>query len=679
MIVHSFQLSTINYQLKKMRTKLSTFLVLLFAVLLLQGCSLKSRIKNADKRFAIGEYYAAGNLYKKIYYKVPYKDKPLRARIAFQQGECNRLINNNRAVQAYANAIRSLYSDSIVFLRYAQVLQRTGKYDDAIKNYTIYLKKDSASLLAKNGIYASKQIAKWKSEATRYTVRKADLFNTRNADNFSPAFLGSEGDALIFTSSRQFNKQILQKNNTITGLPNNNLFISKKNVAGKWEKPYILDGEINTVDGDEGVCSFSSDGKVMYFTCARQVLDREVGVEIYSSNRAGGTWSTPQKIKIFSDSTVSVAHPAFSPDGQTLYFVSDAKNGKGGKDIWKATLVNGECKDIENMGDQINTPGDEMFPVMRANGTLYFSSNGLPGFGGLDIFKAVPQKDGSWVVSNMGTPVNSFEDDFGMTFEGNAEKGFFSSNRTDFKGYDAIWSFELPDLAYILEGKVVDEKGDAIPDASVRLVSNSGVNARVQTKKDGTYRLKLDKDMECVMLVSARGYLNQKGVLSTQGLTTSKTFNLDFKLSSISKPIQMDNIFYEFGKWDLTSSSTTDLQSLVKLLNDNPNITIEIASHTDFVGTNAANLILAEKRAKSVVNYLVAAGIAADRLTLVGYGEEKPVVVDAAIAKKYPFLKVNDVLDEAYVLKLTPDQQEKANQINRRTEFRVVKTTYKLY
>jgi len=225
----------------------------------------------------------------------------------------------------------------------------------------------------------------------------------------------------------------------------------------------------------------------------------------------------------------------------------------------------------------------------------------------------------------------------------------------------------------------VDEKGDAIPDASVRLVSNSGVNARVQTKKDGTYRLKLDKDMECVMLVSARGYLNQKGVLSTQGLTTSKTFNLDFKLSSISKPIQMDNIFYEFGKWDLTSSSTTDLQSLVKLLNDNPNITIEIASHTDFVGTNAANLILAEKRAKSVVNYLVAAGIAADRLTLVGYGEEKPVVVDAAIAKKYPFLKVNDVLDEAYVLKLTPDQQEKANQINRRTEFRVVKTTYKLY
>jgi peptidoglycan-associated lipoprotein len=662
-----------------MRTKLSTFLVLLFAVLLLQGCSLKSRIKNADKRFAIGEYYAAGNLYKKIYYKVPYKDKPLRARIAFQQGECNRLINSNRAVQAYANSIRSLYSDSIVFLRYAQVLQRAGRYDDAIKNYTLYLKKDSTNLLAKNGLYASAQIAKWKNEATRYTVRKADLFNTRNADNFSPAFLGADGDALIFTSSRQFNKQVLQKNNTITGLPNNNLFISKKNVAGKWEKPYILDGEINTVIDDEGVCSFSSDGKVMYFTRARQVLDHQIGVEIYSSNRAGGTWSAPQKIKIFADTTISVAHPAFSPDGQTLYFVSDAPQGKGGKDIWKATLTDGECKYIENMGDQINTPGDEMFPVVRANGTLYFSSNGLPGFGGLDIFKAVPQKDGTWVVSNMGMPVNSSEDDFGMTFEANAEKGFFSSNRTDFKGYDAIWSFELPELAYLLEGKVMDEKGEAIPDASVRLVSNSGVNARVQTKKDGTYRLKLEKDMECVMQASARGYLNQKGTLSTQGLTASKTFNLDFKLSSISKPIRIENIFYDFGKSDFNSTSIEELQLLVKMLNDNPNIAIEIASHTDFIGSNALNLGLSEKRAKAVVAYLISAGIEKERLTFIGYGEEKPVVVDAINAKKYPFLKENDVLDEAYVIKLAPDQQERANQINRRTEFRVVKTTYKLY
>jgi len=218
-----------------------------------------------------------------------------------------------------------------------------------------------------------------------------------------------------------------------------------------------------------------------------------------------------------------------------------------------------------------------------------------------------------------------------------------------------------------------------VPDATVRLVSNNGMNARIQTKKDGTYRIKIDKDLNCVVLVSARGYLNQNTSVSTQGLVESKTFNVDFKLSAISKPIKIENIFYESGKWDLTPASENGLQVLVKLLNDNPNITIEISANTDLVGTNADNKVLSTKRAKSVVDYLISKKIASDRLASVGYGEEKPVVVDAAMAKKYPFLKENDVLDEAYVLKLTPAQQEVANQINRRTEFRVLKTTYKLY
>jgi len=663
-----------------MRIKITFFAFILLAVILLQGCSLKARIKNADKRFAIGEYYAAGDLYKNVFSKIPSKQKDLRARVSFQQGECYRLINyNTRAEQSYLRAIRNNYEDSIIYLRYAQVLQRVGKYGEAIKNLNIYLLKDSTSQLAKTALFSCEQVTKWRSQPTTYIVRKADLFNDRNTDNFSPAFLSSTADALIFTSSRQFNKKLVQKKSTITGLPNNNMFMTRKNAAGVWEKPYIIGSEVNTINDDDGVCSFSFDGKMMYFTRARQVLDAEIGTEIYSANRAGGDWSTPQKIKMFVDSTVSVAHPAISPDGQTLYFVSDAKNGLGGKDIWKATLENGEAKYIENLGPQINTPGDEMFPTMREDGALYFSSNGHAGFGGLDIFKATLKKDSSWIVENMGVPVNSFADDFGMTFQGKKETGYFSSNRNDSKGYDAIWSFDLPELAYTVEGKVFDEKGTIIPDASVRMVTTSGINARVLTKKDGTYRIKLDKDMDCVMMVSARGYLNQKNTLSTQGLTSSKTFTIDFRLSSISKPIQMDNIFYEFGKWDLTPASETGLQALVKLLRDNPNITIEIRSHTDFVGTNPANLILSEKRAKSVVDYLISAGVASDRLTSVGFGEEKPVVVDAFIIQKFPFLKENDILDENFVLKLTPEQQEQTNQINRRTEFRVVKTTYKLY
>ena len=442
-----------------MRLKISCFIFILLAATLLQGCSLKSRIKKADKTFAQGEYFSAADLYKRVYGQVPSTEKPLKARIAFNQAECYRVLNSNiRAEQSYINSIRYKYPDTLVYLRYAQVLQRMGKYADASKNYSVYLKKDSTSVLAKNGIAACKDVVDWRKTPSRYTVHKADIFNARSSDNFSPTFLSSAADVLIFTSSRQFNQKVLMKNNTITGLPSNNVFISHKDAVGKWEKPLIMGEEINTVNNDEGVCSFSFDGKVMYFTKARQVIDGEVGTEIFSSNRAGGTWSAPKKIKIFADSTVSVAHPTVSPDGQTIYFVSDAKNGLGGKDIWKGTLENGECKYIENLGSEINTPGDEMFPTMRADGTLYFSSNGRPGYGGLDIFKATPLKEGGWDVENMGEPINSTADDFGMTFESKAEKGFFSSNRGDVKGYDAIWSFELPELAYILEGKVIDEK-----------------------------------------------------------------------------------------------------------------------------------------------------------------------------------------------------------------------------
>jgi peptidoglycan-associated lipoprotein len=662
-----------------MRIKFSSFVILILAAVLIQGCSLKARIKKADKAFSQGEYYAAGEQYKRIYGQVPSTEKPLRGRIAFRQAECYRLLNSPRAEQSYINALRYNYPDSLIYLRYAQVLQRNGKYADASKNYAIYHQKDSANLLAINGINACKDVADWKKIPSRYAVRKADIFNVRLTDNFCPSFLGSDADVVIFTSSRQFNKKTMMKNNSITGLPNNNLFMSRKDATGKWEKPFIMGAELNSVNSDEGVSSFSFDGKVMYFTRARQVVDSETGTEILYSNRAGGTWSEPKKIKIFADSTVSVAHPTMSPDGQTIYFVSDAKNGIGGKDIWKATLANGECKFIENAGPEINTPGDEMFPTMRADGSLYFSSNGHPGYGGLDVFKATPKKEGGWDVVNMGEPINSTSDDFGMTFDGKSEKGYFSTNRGDMKGYDAIWSFELPELAYTLEGKVTDEKGTPLPDATVRLVSNNGVNARVMTKKDGTYRMKLDKDMDCVMMASSRGYLNQQNKVTTQGLTTSKTFTVNFKLSSISKPIQIENIFYEFGKWDLTPASTAGLQVLVKLLKDNPNVTIELSANTDLVGNNEANKVLSEKRAKSVLDYLIKAGIAADRLTSVGNGEEKPVVVDASLAKKYPFLKENELLDEAFILKLTPEQQETANQINRRTEFRVLKTTYKLY
>lgn len=296
--------------------------------------------------------------------------------------------------------------------------------------------------------------------------------------------------------------------------------------------------------------------------------------------------------------------------------------------------------------------------------------------GGLDIFKATPIGK-EWLVENMGIPVNSIADDFGMTFEGKKEKGFFSSNRGETKGYDALWSFERPVLEYIVEGKVIDEKSNPIPDAYVKLVSNNGINAKVATKKDGSYRIKIDKNIECIMLATARGYLNKEARLSVPDLKDSKVFKQDILLTTIYKPIQLDNIFYEFGKWNLTAESETGLQELVKTLNDNPNITIEISAHTDFVGNNESNKTLSQKRAQSVVDYLIKAGINPQRLSSVGYGEDKPVVIDSALAAKYNFLKENDILDETFILKLKPEQQEIANKINRRTEFRVLKTNFR--
>ena len=659
----------------------SFVLLILLAVLTLQSCGIKARLAKADKRYALGEYAVAGDLYKSVYSRIPSKNKPLRAEIAFKQGECYRLINHYRAEQVYQNAVRNKSTNDTVYLRLAQMQQRNGKYADAAKSYTSYLEKHPEDELALNGLQATALAAEMKASPTRYLVKKSKEFNISRSSTFSPLFSGSEGDVLIFTSNRKFGKKnVVRKNNGVSGQPNNHLFMTRKNNKGKWEAIEPLEGDVTSLN-DEGIASITSDGRSMYFTRSLLADDKGGGTLIVLSNRAGGTWSAPQKVTIFKDSTISVGHPAITPDGTTMYFVSDSKEGLGGKDIWRATNEGGEWKYIENLGKDINTPDDEMFPTVREDGTLYYSSKGKPGMGGLDIFKATPLKEGGWEVKNMGVPVNSPADDFGMAFAGKTESGYFSSNRNESRGYDALWSFELPALEYVLQGKITDRVGETVADAKIRIIGNNGENARIQAKGDGTYSFKMTKGVDYVMLASARGFLNQKNEISTRNASDrqSESFKVDFQLTPLFKPVQMDNIFYEFAKWNLTPQSETGLQQLVKLLNDNPNITIEMSAHTDYIGNNESNRILSERRAQSVVDYLIKAGIAKNRLTAVGYGEEQPFTVDINTAKKYNFLKENTVLTEAFILTLTPVQQEIANQINRRTEFRVLKTNYNLY
>jgi len=469
--------------------------------------------------------------------------------------------------------------------------------------------------------------------------------------------------------------------NAVNGLPLSKLYISKKNAQGQWSAPELLEETVNS-QHDDGVACFSADGR-MFFTRAVQNGTADAPSVILMSQRTGASWAEPQQITFFEDSTIAVAHPALSPDGETLYFVSDNPEGVGGKDIWRGKLEGTECKYLENAGNVINTTEDEMFPVFAPDGTLYFSSNGHPGIGGLDLFKAIMHGDTVVAVESLGLPFNSNKDDFGLTLAKNGTSGFFSSNRTGKTNLstppDQIYGFEFAELQFSVAGKVSNYEDEPLADATIRMVGNNGSNVRIQTKKDGTYRLKLDRNVDYVMLATARGYLNNYQRISTQKQIQDKSYTVDFQLGSLFNPVKLENIFYEFARWNLTPESENGLQALVKILNDNPNITIELSAHTDYVGNNQANIELSARRAQSVVDYLIGAGIEAERLTAMGYGEERPVTVDAQMEKEYPFLKEGATLTESYIVTLQPAEQTVANQINRRTEFRVTGTTYKMY
>lgn len=639
------------------------------------GCSVKSRIEKANHHFEAGEFSTAAELYGRLYSKVPSSDRQLKALMAFQQAECLRLLNNNRADVLYSRAVRLNLPDSTVYLNLAKVQHRNGKYADAQKNYRLYLEKDTSSVLAMNGLIATDKIAAWRARPTRHVLRRESFLYKRNTHFFSPSFAGPDTDVLYY-SSTVTDPRKKKEPNKVTSQPNSVLYYIKKDAAGKWGKPENVFSEEFSDGNDIGTSAFSSDGKTMYFTRAPQKADTKANVEILYSSRTGGEWTEPKALTIFKDSSITVAHPAVASDGQTIYFVSDAPGGQGGKDIWKGKLEGAEVKFIENLGPSVNTPGDEVFPVVRGDTALYFSSDGLPGMGGLDLFRAV-YSDETWIVTNLGTPLNSSYDDFGIVFEGNRETGFFSTNRGERRGHDAIYRFELPEMEIVVQGIITDDKNTPVPDALVRLVSNNGQNIKIRARKDGSYRIRIDKDMECVMLATARGFLNKSSTVSTNGFTDSKVVTVDFSLPAVFRPVQLDNIFFEFAKWDLTPESETGLQELLGVLNDNPNTLIEIGAHTDYIGNNEANRLLSQKRAQSVVDYLINAGIVKERLITTGYGEEKPFVSDEQTSAVYPFLPLETELTQEFILTLEPGEQEVANQINRRTEFRVVRMNYK--
>lgn len=658
-----------------MKAHFTIYVLFLLIVSSLYSCK-SAKLSDAEEKQRIGEYYEAAAIYRKVYTKTSPKKRDLRGYIAYRMAECNRLINNTaKATSAYMNAIRYDYPDSTVYLRMGQMLQKTGRYPEAIKNYDIYMENDPSNLLAINGIQGCELAPGWKKNPTRYEVRRMDKFNSRRGE-FSPMLAGDKYDQLYFASSRSKDKDA--KVSAITGQNNNNLFLVKQDEKGAWLAPVELEDEVNT-EYDEGTPSFSPDGNTMYYTYCAQDPEGPRTAEIYISTRSSAKWGKGTRATIVKDSVTALGHPSISPDGKYLYFVSDAVGGFGGKDIFRARVAGNDFGPMENLGEEINTPGDEMFPYVRDSVTLYFASNGHPGMGGLDLFKATQDSTGKWNVENLGAPINSMADDFGITFAGKEERGFFCSNRNDARGYDHIYSFERPTITIFIEGIVNDVDEYPIEDATVRIVGKDGLNVKVPVKKDGTYRVELERDIRYVMMASARGYLNQNYELHTGPEEKNETYIVDFFLSPISKPVVIDNIFYDFDKATLRPESKKALDEMIKMLNDNPNVTIELGAHTDRKGTEQYNERLAQRRAQSVVDYLIAGGIEAARLEAKGYGESVPKTINKKMAKQFDFLKEGDVLTEEFILALPPEQQEIADQINRRTEFKVLRTNYNLF
>lgn len=658
-----------------MKAHFTIYVLFLLIVSSLYSCK-SAKLSDAEEKQRIGEYYEAAAIYRKVYTKTSPKKRDLRGYIAYRMAECNRLINNTaKATSAYMNAIRYDYPDSTVYLRMGQMLQKTGRYPEAIKNYDIYMENDPSNLFAINGIQGCELAPGWKKNPTRYEVRRMDKFNSRRGE-FSPMLAGDKYDQLYFASSRSKDKDA--KVSAITGQNNNNLFLVKQDEKGAWLAPVELEDEVNT-EYDEGTPSFSPDGNTMYYTYCAQDPEGPRTAEIYISTRSSAKWGKGTRATIVKDSVTALGHPSISPDGKYLYFVSDAVGGFGGKDIFRARVAGNDFGPMENLGEEINTPGDEMFPYVRDSVTLYFASNGHPGMGGLDLFKATQDSTGKWNVENLGAPINSMADDFGITFAGKEERGFFCSNRNDARGYDHIYSFERPTITIFIEGIVNDVDEYPIEDATVRIVGKDGLNVKVPVKKDGTYRVELERDIRYVMMASARGYLNQNYELHTGPEEKNETYIVDFFLSPISKPVVIDNIFYDFDKATLRPESKKALDEMIKMLNDNPNVTIELGAHTDRKGTDQYNERLAQRRAQSVVDYLIAGGIEAARLEAKGYGESVPKTINKKMAKQFDFLKEGDVLTEEFILALPPEQQEIADQINRRTEFKVLRTNYNLF
>lgn len=655
------------------------FYALLCTVAFSSCGSAERSLKRGNAALALGEYCEAAGQYKKAYMRTPPKERAKRGEIAYKMADAYRRYGNAaRALGAYRNAERYHYTDTLTYYYLGEMQRLAGEYKAAVASYTRYLEMHPGHLGALRGLASCEEAPGMKAKGSAYSVGLEKLFSGSRSD-FSPAYMGKDAEQLYFTTNRP--SVTGDELSGITGLSNGDLFFVKKDEKGKWKVPESVEGGVNT-PFDEGACSFSADGRTMFLTVCRTDPQYPRMAEIWTAERTDASWAKPQALKVTADTLSSYAHPAPSPDGKWLYFVSDMPGGYGGLDLWRAPYDSHGMGAVENLGPEINTEGNEMFPAFRPSGELYFSSDGrTPGMGGLDLYRAMEDTvTRHWQVIHLPAPMNSNADDFGITFEGLHNRGYFSSGRsTGGRGWDKIYSFSYPEVLQTVKGWVYEQDGYELPEAQVYMVGNDGTNLKLSVLSDGSFEHPVSPNVDYVFLATCKGFLNVRNQLQTDSVEAERQHVLQFPLPSISVPVLVRNVFYEFDSAELTENSVEALDRLTNMLKENPNITIELAAHCDYRGRDEYNLNLSQRRAESVVRYLTEHGIAADRLSAKGYGETVPKIVNRKLTETYPFLHENDTLTVDYILQRTPEEQEICNSLNRRTEFRVLRTTYGLF
>lgn len=646
-------------------------LITTIALLVCTSCSVNKLISEANDSFSRKEYFIASEKYKLANPKI--KDKSQKPQIYFNLAESYRQQGDyTKAAIWYKNAIRSGYKDSLTDIRYADALRGAGKPEEAKPIYEAALKKYPSDTQAANGLKSIRQINDWKEVPELYLIENLKPINSLANDRvvqISP----ETKQTIYLRSSREDLPE--KKLNPASGQKYARFFTSTfDSIKKKWPAPIQLK-EINSTDLPEEALALNFDPsmQLIVFSKAVQQTLKPIINQLFYAVKKDGKWMSPAIVSFATDGA-DYTDPMITDDGKTLWFASDRPGGYGGFDLWKSEITaNGTFGEPVNAGNEINTSGNEICPFQKPNEYFYFSSDFHPGIGGFDIFQA-QKNNGKWQVEALPPPINSACDDLSIQFFGNREKGFFTSNRKGSHGMD-IYSFFLPPKLFQCFGKIHDSETDSIlPDVNIRIVGSDGSSQKIRSV-NGRFQASLNPGNDYAIVVFANGYLNAQAKLSTRGLHQAKEFDVDIKSIPTNKPIRIDNINYESGKWDLLPQAKSSLDKLVDLLKLNPEAIIEISSHTDDVGDELFNQELSEKRANSVVQYLTEKGISAKNLNYKGYGESVPLKVSQKQARQYPFLKIGELLDASTIDKLGNDNlKEIARSLNRRTDFRVEKT-----